>query len=276
MQKIIKRTFSTSSINRKYYAVRAGRQIGIFTDWEECKKQVANFKSAEYKSFHSMEEAQTYLNTKSKPNVVTKPVVSKPIHTMSITSKLSDEQTYSLNDEEIKRFKKKQDLHQSDKALEKFNYITAYTDGSCLGNGTDKATAGIGVFFDHDDPRNISMPFIIDTESTQQYKLTNQRAEVQAVIICLAECVKDEDHIRILSDSTYLIAAMTKWRWSWHEQNWITTSGTIVQNIDLFMKLCRIVDQREGGVRFEKVAGHSGVEGNEEADRLAVLGAKFL
>lgn len=45
----------------KYYAVRKGRQIGIYTEWEECKKQVHQFKGAEYKSFNSKVEANNYL-----------------------------------------------------------------------------------------------------------------------------------------------------------------------------------------------------------------------
>ena len=46
----------------KYYAVRKGRQEGIFTSWPECQKQVSGFKGAEFKSFKTKSEAQTYLN----------------------------------------------------------------------------------------------------------------------------------------------------------------------------------------------------------------------
>ena len=46
----------------KYYAVRKGRQKGIFTSWPECQKQVSGFKGAEFKSFKTKSEAQTYLN----------------------------------------------------------------------------------------------------------------------------------------------------------------------------------------------------------------------
>ena len=46
----------------KYYAVRQGRQIGIFTDWDECKKLVMGYKGAEYKSFTSREDAVAFMN----------------------------------------------------------------------------------------------------------------------------------------------------------------------------------------------------------------------
>lgn len=50
----------------KYYAVRTGRNPGIYDTWDECKKQVDGFSGAEYKSFKSEDEAKLYC-TKDKP-----------------------------------------------------------------------------------------------------------------------------------------------------------------------------------------------------------------
>ncbi|MCH4889809.1 reverse transcriptase-like protein [Acidaminobacter sp. JC074] len=47
---------------KKYYAVRKGKQRGIFETWGECSKQVNGFSGAEYKSFLTINEAETYLN----------------------------------------------------------------------------------------------------------------------------------------------------------------------------------------------------------------------
>lgn len=41
----------------KYYAVKNGRKPGIYSSWDECKKQVEKFKGAIYKSFTSLEDA---------------------------------------------------------------------------------------------------------------------------------------------------------------------------------------------------------------------------
>ena len=41
----------------KFYAVKQGRQTGIFSSWKECEAQVKGFKGAIYKSFASKEEA---------------------------------------------------------------------------------------------------------------------------------------------------------------------------------------------------------------------------
>lgn len=38
-----------------------GRRAGLYTEWEECRKQVAGFPGAEFKGFYSREEAEAYL-----------------------------------------------------------------------------------------------------------------------------------------------------------------------------------------------------------------------
>lgn len=43
---------------QKYYVVWVGKQTGVFTSWEDCKKQVIGVKGAKYKSFTSREEAE--------------------------------------------------------------------------------------------------------------------------------------------------------------------------------------------------------------------------
>lgn len=47
---------------KKFYAVRKGKTTGIFDSWEKCKKQVVGFSGAEYKSFLTMGEAESYIN----------------------------------------------------------------------------------------------------------------------------------------------------------------------------------------------------------------------
>ena len=46
---------------KKFYAVRAGRQTGIFESWDICKAQVTGFKGAEFKGFPSLQEAEAYM-----------------------------------------------------------------------------------------------------------------------------------------------------------------------------------------------------------------------
>ena len=43
---------------QKYYVVWQGKKPGIYTDWDDCKEQVAGVKGAQYKGFDSMAEAE--------------------------------------------------------------------------------------------------------------------------------------------------------------------------------------------------------------------------
>ena len=45
----------------KVYAVKQGRQTGIFDTWAECQEQIKGFSGAVYKSFTSREDAEKYL-----------------------------------------------------------------------------------------------------------------------------------------------------------------------------------------------------------------------
>ena len=49
-------------MKQKYYAVKTGRETGIFLTWEDCKNATEGFSGAEYKSFSSKAEAKKYLN----------------------------------------------------------------------------------------------------------------------------------------------------------------------------------------------------------------------
>lgn len=46
---------------KKYYAVKKGRNTGIFTSWEPCRASVTGYSGAQYKSFSTLEEAEDYL-----------------------------------------------------------------------------------------------------------------------------------------------------------------------------------------------------------------------
>lgn len=45
----------------KYYAVKKGRQAGVFTSWAACQEQISGFSGAVYKSFATEQEAKQYL-----------------------------------------------------------------------------------------------------------------------------------------------------------------------------------------------------------------------
>ena len=50
----------------KYYAVKVGRKVGIYYNWEDCKLQVDKYPKAVYKSFADIIEANQFIIGKSK------------------------------------------------------------------------------------------------------------------------------------------------------------------------------------------------------------------
>ena len=44
-----------------YYTVYKGTNPGIYTTWDECKKNVLGFKGALFKKFEQYSDAQEYL-----------------------------------------------------------------------------------------------------------------------------------------------------------------------------------------------------------------------
>lgn len=45
----------------KYYAVKVGRETGIYTSWEEAEKLVRGYPDAKYKSFKTKKDADQYM-----------------------------------------------------------------------------------------------------------------------------------------------------------------------------------------------------------------------
>lgn len=46
----------------KYYAVRIGRNPGIYHTWDECKRETMGFKGASFKKFSTREDAEAFIN----------------------------------------------------------------------------------------------------------------------------------------------------------------------------------------------------------------------
>ncbi len=77
----------SSKPKNKYYVVWRGKQPGIYTTWDACKKQVMGFEGAQYKSFTSEDEArQAYgqpyeiiRGNKGKKDLTTLTTAEKPI-----------------------------------------------------------------------------------------------------------------------------------------------------------------------------------------------------
>ena len=56
-----------------FYAVADGRNIGIFLNWNDCKKSIVNYQNARYKKFNTKEEAEIFIqqNKINKEKIIT-------------------------------------------------------------------------------------------------------------------------------------------------------------------------------------------------------------
>lgn len=81
--------------------------------------------------------------------------------------------------------------------------------------------------------------------------------------------------IHIYTDSSYVILGITRWIFGWKKRNWQTQEGAPVVNRELWESLDRTV--REVGatrIRWGYVRGHTGIDGNERVDQIAVAYSK--
>ena len=153
--------------------------------------------------------------------------------------------------------------------------IHVWTDGACPKNGSSHAVAGIGVYFSDRDPRNVSQRF----EPYEGMRATNQTAELAAAVKAIEICL-DHPHVKKIclhTDSKYTIDCATKWIQQWKRNGWMTSKKTPVKNKPLVEKLWKLAmtNQKNVPVEFIHVRGHSGIHGNECADKLAVAACKL-
>jgi ribonuclease HI len=98
------------------------------------------------------------------------------------------------------------------------------------------------------------------------HAITNNRMELRAVLEAL-HGLPDGAVVDVVSDSRYVVDALTKWIRGWRRKGWTTSQGTPVLNRDLIEEL----DARSRAltVRYGWVRGHDGHAVNEIVDGLA-------
>ena len=133
--------------------------------------------------------------------------------------------------------------------------IEIYTDGACRGNPGPGGWGALLTAGEHVKELSGADPLT-----------TNNRMELTAVIRAL-EALKRPSEVRIFTDSEYVRRGITEWVRSWKARGWKTADRKPVKNQDLWERL----DALAAGHRIEWrwVRGHSGIPGNERADRLA-------
>jgi ribonuclease HI len=140
--------------------------------------------------------------------------------------------------------------------------VTIYTDGACRGNPGPGGWGAVLQYGEHQRELYGGEP---DT--------TNNRMELTAALQAL-EALREPCEIDLTTDSEYVRKGITEWLPAWKKRNWKTADRKPVKNADLWQALEQAAARHR--VRWHWVKGHSGHNGNEQADMLANRGIDEL
>jgi ribonuclease HI len=226
---------------QKFYVVWAGRQTGVFTDWATTQRAVDKYAGARFKSFPTRAEAEEAFAGGGYANIPHK----MPSSVKAGTSAGEQRATHTA--------------HQFD--------VSIYCDGACEPN-PGNAGSGIVVYRAGD----LAQLWFGLYNSMG----TNNTAELNALChaLCMAEAeIKTGNTVEVCSDSAYSINCVRSWAASWEKKGWKKSGGEI-KNLEIIQDCYAIYRRIEEKLKLTHVAGHAGTEGNELADRMAMLGVQ--
>ena len=219
---------------KKFYVVWVGKQIGVFTDWSVVQPLVTGYPGAKHKSYPSMEEAKGAfdLGGTAAKSASTKPRTKK----------------------RVKKF-----------VLDKAYDIHIFSDGACDPN-PGEAGSGVAIY----EGGVLSELWYgcyeqLGTNNTAELNALYRALEIAEKMLCPSR------KILILSDSSYSVNAMTKWSVGWEKNGWTRKGNQALANKELIAKMYSLYKRLAVDVDLAHVKGHSGVEGNELADRLSLM-----
>jgi ribonuclease HI len=226
---------------QKFYVVWSGRQTGVFTDWATTRRAVDKYAGARFKAFPTRAQAERAFARGSDA---------------SIPLKTSSKQELGTPDSEPSA------AHPSPR----FD-VSIYCDGACEPN---PGNAGSGI-----------VVYRAGKLSQLWYGLynptgTNNIAELNALHYALrmAETeIEAGNTVEVCSDSAYSINCIRSWAPNWEKKGWKKPGGEI-KNLEIIQNCHKIYRRIEDALKLTHVAGHVGTEGNELADRMAMLGAQ--
>ena len=150
--------------------------------------------------------------------------------------------------------------------------VQVYTDGACPNNGQAGARGGVGVWWGAGHGLNLS-------RRVAGPRQTNNVAEIQAISLAITQAVQANiSRLQVNTDSRFVIDSVTKWMPGWKKKGWRTSTGQEVKNKADFLELDAVLQTAAAAkmeIKWTHVPGHANIEGNEQADRLAVLGAQM-
>jgi ribonuclease HI len=224
---------------QKYYVVWSGRRTGIFTDWATTHRAVDKYPGACFKSFPTRAEAEQAFARDA-----------------SIPPKMPGRRKAGASISERRA------MHTAHRFT-----VSIYCDGACEPN---PGNAGSGIVV-YRAGKLAQLWFGLYNPTG-----TNNTAELNALYHALrmAEAeVEIGNTVEVCSDSAYSINCIRTWAPNWEKKGWKKPGGEI-KNLKIIQDCYAIYRRIAGKLHFTHVAAHVGTEGNELADRMAILGAQ--
>ena len=137
-----------------------------------------------------------------------------------------------------------------------------WTDGACASQTSHAGGYAAVLVFRHPDGSHAE-PWEV---SGGAFETTNNQMELMAVITGL-RALPASAHVCVHIDSSYVMKNFQEQLQRWQGNGWLKTDGKPVENSDLWKQLSVEVANRQ--VDWMKVAGHTGDEWNDYADKLA-------
>jgi len=216
-------------MGKKYYAVKIGKKIGIYSNWGDCKEQVEGVSGAVYKSFKNLQDAEFFLSSGASDESNTKEVLLS----ISEWNKEIDKAIENLENDEC----------------------IAFVDGSY---NEDQKKSGYGaIVFDSSKEKNMLYKAFHSDYKPDFVKLRNVSAELEAVKDSILLAIEKEmKKITIYFD--YIGIS------EWANGNWKAKKQITKEYVKFINEKKSYID-----IGFIKVPAHEGVTYNEEADKLA-------
>ena len=243
-----------------FYAVRFGRIPGIYTSWNECKKQVNGFKGAIYKKFATEANAITFYKKKTK----------------TYTDIQKKNKSLKIENNGLKQVLSKPKPKPKPKPkLQNPNTLYIFTDGSSINNGSKHATSGFGIYIPEPESLKVKISAKLPKGKTNNY------AELKAILEALkivdyidVETLKKENKnkVVIVTDSQYSINCITQWYNNWIRKDWVSATGKEVKNKELIQEIHPLSVKHN--VTFQHIKAHTSkkgffFDGNRIVDKLA-------
>ena len=175
-------------------------------------------------------------------------------------------------DQIIRNYQLLADFHKQQRAKEEepkeeqtslSDTLTIYCDGACRVN-PGKAGSGLAIY------NGKNKPILLYGE--YEKRGTNNTAELNALYKAMLIALESRlAKVTIYSDSKYSIDCITNWAYGWKKNGWRRKGKNgEIKNIEIIKIAHQLYEDIKDRVDIKHVKAHSGVEGNELADRMAV------